>query len=562
MFAFLIAAAAAVLVLAAVRRAQACTSMGVGRLATADGSVLISHSCDGWYDARVRVIRGGTHAPGEMLPIYNVMCHANHPAEPLRKVGEIPQAAHTYSYFQIAYPFMNEKQVIIGEFTWTGRPELPSPEGLFYIENLEAIALARCATARDTVLTMGRFAEKYGYADGGETLIVGDPREAWVFEIVGAGSGWHRDSGLPGAHWAARRIPDDGFFVGANRSRLGVIDFADKNTLTGTGLQEFAEKIGAWKKGEPYDFSKIFNPEPYGYAFYASRREWRVLNLVAPSQNFDIKTCHEAYPFSVTPDKKLTVQDLMNIYSDHLEGTDYDLTKGLAAGPFGCPVRWFTPAETRPQNRKNDDWERSVALYRCAYSFVAQCRSWLPDQIGGVLWFGEGAPDTTVYVPVYSGATEVPKSWSDYKSHVFDRSSAWWPFVLVNNWAQLRWNVMYPVIRERRSVYMNRFFTAQRGFENTIASLCADGRTDEAVKAVTEYTCSNMNDLCSGWWDFAFELIGRFHDGSEMTPEGAMVSTGYPAGWLEQVHFGDTAERDLKKLGGDQVSGAFSGISL
>ncbi|MGI6075953.1 MAG: dipeptidase [Pyramidobacter sp.] len=559
---FFVAAVVLAAILFAAGCARACTSMGAGRLASADGSVLITHSCDGWYDARLRVIEGGEHAPGEMLPIYNVMCHANHPAEPLKKVGEIPQAPRTYKYFQIAYPFMNEFQVMIGEFTWTGRPELASPQGLFYIENLEAIALARCTNARDTVIMMGQMAEKYGYADGGETLIVGDPREAWVFEVIGGGKDWHKDSGLPGAYWAAKRIPDDEFFVGANRSRLGVIDFDDGDTLTGTGLREFAEKMGVWKPGEAYNYSKIFNPEPYGYAFYASRREWRVLNLIAPSKNFPVKTCHEAYPFSVKPDKKLTVQDLMAVYSDHLEGTEYDLTKGLAAGPFGCPVRYFTPAETRPDDRKHDDWERSIAIYRCAYSFVAQCRDWLPNAIGGILWFGQGSPDTTVYAPIYCGTTEVPRQWSDYKSHVFDRHSAWWPFVLVNNWAQLRWNAMYPDIRARREDFMNRFFAEQQGFENRVAQLCADGNELEAQKVVTEHTCATLDALCDGWWDFAFELIGKYHDGAVMTAEGAMTTPGYPKEWLKQVHFGDSAEADLKKLGHRQVSGSFSGISL
>lgn len=552
---------AAALVLLAVSAARACTTMGAGRLATADGSVLVSHSCDGLYDPRVRVIRGGTHDPDEMLPIYRVMCHADQPGRRLRLGGYIPQASYTLNYFQIAYPFMNEKQIIIGEFTWRGRPELASPNGLFYIENLEAVALARCSTARDAVRLMGQLAESYGYADGGETLVVGDPREAWVFEIIGAGSDWKKGCGRVGAHWAARRIPDDEFFVGANRSRLGVLDFDGESVMVGSDITALPKARGWWKDGEPFDYSHIFNPEAYGYAFYASRREWRVLNLVAPSQNFPVISCHEAYPFSVKPDHRLTVEDLMKIYSDHLEGTDYDLTKGLAAGPFGCPVRYFTPPETRPEGRRTDDWERSVALYRCSYSFVAQCRGWLPDAVGGVLWFGEGAPDTTVYVPIYCSAKELPKQWSDFKTHAFDRDSAWWPFVIVHNWAQLRWNAMYPVICERREQYAKKFSIAQPAFENEMARLAADGRGSEIPARATAQTCDAMNEVFSGWWNFAFELMGRFHDGGIMTPQGTMTAPGYPTWWLERVGFGDTAERDRTRTDA-QISGRWSGISL
>ena len=141
----------------------------------------------------------------------------------------------------------------------------------------------------------------------------------------------------------------------------------------------------------------------------------------------------------------------MNIYSDHLEGPDYDLTKGPAAGPFGSPNRWPTPVAVRPEGKKGLDWERPIAMFRCSYSFVSQSRDWLPNPVGGVLWFGEDAPDTTVYVPIYCGVTELPKPWTTGKRHVFDRDSAWWAFNLVNNWANLRWNAMYAEIREKNA---------------------------------------------------------------------------------------------------------------
>lgn len=541
---FSAAAFASMTLLFSASAAMSCTPMGVGAKASADGSVMVSHTCDGWYDNRIKIIPGGEHKDGEMVDIYNVMCAGTRPDKPIRKVGSIPQAKKTYTYFQIGYPFMNDQQVMMGEFTWSGRDELASTSGLMYIENLEALGLARAATAREAIKIMGELAEKYGYADGGETLIVGDPKEVWVFEICGGGL-WNEKSGTPGAHWAAKRIPDDEVFVGANRSRLGVIDLNDtENTMHSTDITNLPEAMGWWTPGTPFDFSQIFNPEPYGYAYYAARREWRALNLVAPSQNIPVKGKWEMYPFSVKPDKQLSVRDIMNVYSDHLEGTDYDLTKGPAAGPFGSPSRWQTPKNVRPKGRENDDWERPIATYRCSYSFVSQSRADMPNAVGGVLWFGEDSPDTTVYVPIYCSVTSIPKEWSECKRHVFDRDSAYWAFNLVNNWATMRWDAIYPEIRAEKAKYEDKFFANQTMIEAEAIELYKEN-PKEAVAYLTEYTNKAMKEVNDGWWNFAFHLIGKYCDGGIMTPEGAQQTPGYPTEWLESVGFGDMTERDL-----------------
>lgn len=523
--------------------ALACTPIGVGKKATEDGSVCLAHTCDGWYDNRVRVIPGGDHTDGEMVDIYNVLCTDTR--RPLRKVGEIPQAEKTYTYFHVGYPFMNEHQLMMSECTWSGRDELASPKGLFYIANLEVLGLQRAKTARDAIRVMGALAEKYGYADGGELLIVGDTEELWVFEICGGGAVWSPDSGMPGAHWAARRIPDDKVFVAANRSRLGVIDLSDtENTMHSTDITVLPETMGWWKTGEPFNFSKVFNPEPYGYPYYAARREWRVFNLLAPSKKLPVLAKWEMYPFALTPDKKVGVRDIMNVYSDHLEGTPYDLTKGLAAGPFGCPTRWQTPRSVRPENRAGLDWERPISLFRCSYSFVSQSRSWLPDPIGGVLWFGEDSPDTTVYVPIYCGVTSIPDAWSNCDRIHFDRNSAFWAFNLVNNWAILRWDAIYPDIRAKKASYEDKFFSEQPVIEKHALELYKKN-PEKAIEYLTAYTGKTMDTVYDGWWNYAFELIGRYCDGGIMTPEG-QKTPGYPTDWLEKTGFGDTAEHDLK----------------
>ncbi|MDO4266602.1 MAG: C69 family dipeptidase, partial [Eubacteriales bacterium] len=424
---------AAAVSLAMVAPAFACTSLGIGKDATADGSVMVSHTCDGWYDHRIQIVEGGKHAAGEMVDIYRDPCFDT--KKESEKVGEIPQVEETFTYFNVGYPFMNDKQVMIGEHTWGGRDEVSNPQGLFVIANLEMLGLQRGASAREVVQIMGALAEQYGYCDGGECLIVGDGDECWIFEIVGGGLLWQPDSGKPGAHWAARRLADDEVFVGANRSRIGVIDFNDtENYMWSTDITEMPKENGWWTEAEEFNFTKIFDPTPYSGPFGSSRREWRVFSLIAPSQEFPLYDKTEQYPFSVKPDEPLTVRDIDTIYSDHYEGTEFDLTAGLAAGPFHDPNRWSVNSDQKPDYavESGHGWERAIAVDRCSYSFVSQSRSWLPDEIGGVLWYGADSPDTTVRVPIYSGTTEIPEEWSTGNRKAFDPDCAWWAFNFVN----------------------------------------------------------------------------------------------------------------------------------
>lgn len=530
-----------ILVLAATA-VYACTPMAAGKDATVDGSTMVSHTCDGWYDNRIQIVPGETFEEGAMAPVYQEVCHGTRPGRPLVKVLEIPQVKETYTYFNIGYPFMNEHQLMIGEDTWSGRDENRNGEGAFWIETLEIFALQRAKTAREGVQVMGELAEEYGYSDGGETLILSDGEEVWIFDICGSGPLWTQGSDKAGAIWAARRLPDDHVVVCANRSRIGVIDFDDdENFMYSSNVREFAEDMGWWKDGEEFNFSVIYNPEPYGSDYYQSRREWRALTLLAPSKNFKPISQGKHYPFSVKPDEKVSVQDFMAIYRDHLEGTEYDLTKGLAAGPFGNPNRWPTPRSVKPEGKKNLDWERCISMFRCSYSFVAQSRSWLPDAIGGVLWFGEDAPDTTCYVPLYSGVTEVPESWAQGERHVFDRNHAWWAFNFVNNWASLKWSYMIKDINAMQEKYEGLFFAEQPAIEEKALALYEED-PEKAVAFITDYTYSNMMAVENAWWTLGQYLVGKYQDGYVMTPEGKQEQVGYPTEWLEKVGFGETME--------------------
>lgn len=541
-FSALIAAALAALFVASI--GFACSPMGVGKDATADGSVMVAHTCDGWYDNRVIVIPGGTWEEGTMIDIYNDPCTATR--KDLKLVGQIPQAAETYTYFQIGYPFMNEKQLMMGEHTWSGRQEMYSTPGeaIMMIANIEAIALARTDNARDAIKVMGAISEEWGYCDGGEALIIGDKYgELWYFEICGPGPLWTKDSGTPGAHWAARRIPDDQFFIAANRSRIGVIDFNDpENYMWSTDLTKMPLEMGWWTEGTEFNYSEIFHPSK-SYSWNEARRVWRGLSLAAPSLELPAVTT-EPYPWSVKPDQKMTVQDLQKIYRDHLEGTPYDQTTERAAGPFGLPYRLGYTRDNTPETGLAAGAERLINSFGCSYSFISQSRSWMPDPVGGVLWFGEDSPDTCVYVPIYCGAYETPYEWANCNRKAFDQNSAWWAFQFVNNWAWLRWNTIYADIQAEQAKYENAYFANQAVIEEAAIKLYEQD-PQLCVEFVNKYTNDCMNALYKGWWEFAWELVAKYSDGKLMV-NGVQSTLGMPKWWLEETGHGLTVYNDTQ----------------
>ncbi|MGE5509500.1 MAG: dipeptidase [Chitinophagales bacterium] len=495
--------------------AVACTSVVVGKLASVDGSVMSSHTCDGGYDFRLTVVPRKTHKPGEMRPVYQGGGESQEIAAPLKKMGEIPEVAETYSYINTAYPFMNEFQVMMGETTIGGRNELYNADGWFQIWELQRVALERAKTAREAIKIMGELAETYGYGDYGECLTVIDPNEAWVFEILGGGPL------QKGAVWAAQRVPDDEVSVSANRSRIGAINLNDPDHfMASKNVYELGQQMGFWDGKSPFFFNKVYGPKP---SYYNARREWRVFSLLAPSQKFD--PWYGEYPFSIKPDKKVAPQDIMAINRDHYEGTEFDLTKGIAAGPFGDPNRFPTP-------KTNGEWERAISIFRCAYSTVLQARSWLPNEIGGVAWFAEDAAHTSTYIPLYAGITAVPASFTVGCRATYDRNAAWWAYNFVENWANLKWSYMIKDIQAVQKQFESEAFAMQPVVEKAAKELY-DKDPALAKKFLTNYSCDVANRTTAAYWALGDRLMAKYSDGYV---DGKTV--GYPDEWLRAVGFG------------------------
>jgi dipeptidase len=429
-----------------------CTSIMVGKKATTDGSVITSHSCDGNYRTWLNIVPANKYDPGTTRKVLWGTMHTETSWD-LRNIvvkGEIPQVEKTYAYFNVCYPAMNEKQLAMGETTIGGRRELRNDDGMFVIEQLQAIALERCTTAREAVQLMGKLAMTYGYGDAGECLTVADKNEVWHFEIFGSSFAYE----TPKAVWAAVRIPDDHVGVSANIPRISNLDLKNKDYyMASENVISLAEEMGYYDKeadGE-FKFWKAYSGRAKAYSI----REFFVLSTMAPSLNLNQEV--DELPFSVKPDDKVSVEDVFAYYRQTYEGTEFDMTKNLKVKQYG---RYGRPAasdalQTSPavSNYMGGDMRnlintlkpgsiqstRTIAISGCSYSQIIQCRDWLPDEIGGIAWFSFDNPGESPRIPVYSGVLSLPRSFEIGAQKRFRTDAAAWHFRRTNRLAEMKW---------------------------------------------------------------------------------------------------------------------------
>ncbi len=432
---------------------EGCTTITVGKLASQDGSVFTSHTDDSHRTRSwANVVPAQKHPKGSVMTMYKrEACDTfAMPTYAHKPIGEIPQALKTYQFLNTAYPSLNEKQLAIGESTIGGREELQSDAGLIDCQRLVQIMLERCTTAREAILLADSLTKKYGWNDFGECLTIADPEEVWHFEIFGSGKG------KIGAVWAARRVPDQHISVNANASTIKTLDLKDQNNyLASANVLSLAEEMGFYNpKKENFQFAQAYAPKSR-WSLASRRREWRVFNLLAPSLKLDPNA--EDFPFSVKPDKKVSIEDLIMCFQDYYENTDFDMTKNLTVqdengkmvkSPLANP---FMPYDANKLHKINGGWgwlgERTIARWYTMYGTIIQLRSDLPDEIGGVAWLAMDNIATSVYIPVYSGTTDLSIFYkTPGRTKGYTRQSAWWAFnrlgtLTAQRWGEARYDV-------------------------------------------------------------------------------------------------------------------------
>lgn len=484
--------------------ASACTNFIVGKAASADGSVICSYNADN-YGMFIGLAHypAARHKKGEMRDIYDWDTN--------KYIGKIPEAEQTYNVIGN----INEYQVTIGETTYGGREEMVDPTGGIDYGSLIYIALQRSKTASEAITVMTKLAETYGYCSEGETFTICDPNEAWIMEMMGKGPG------SKGVVWVAQRIPDNAICAHANQSRIGKFNMKDKkNVRYAKDVVAFARSKG-WFTGKDTDFSwkmAYAKPDFEGRRF-CDARVWAFFNHFVSGFDRYLPWAlgkdkdAEDMPLWVIPDKKLSVKDVEMAMRDHYEGTPLALdSSDVAAGVWQMPYR-PTPLSFTYNGKKYFN-ERPTSTQQTGFTYVSQMRSWLPRQIGGVLWFGNDDGNMVAYTPIYCGNTVQPRCYNTPGADAvtFSMDNAYWVCNWVSNMVYPRYSLMFPSLKAVRDSLEQDYFAAQPKIEQQAQALLKDKGEQAAVDFLNNYSNTKAQQMLARWQNLAFYLIVKYND--------------------------------------------------
>lgn len=483
--------------------ASACTNFIVGKDASVDGSVICTYTADDYgMFIGLQHFPAGTHKKGEMRDVVDWDTHVYH--------GQIPEAPVTYT----VNGNINEYQVTIGETTCGGREEMIDPQGIIDYGSLIHIALQRSKTAREAIKVMTTLAQTYGYCSSGESFTICDPNEAWIMEMLGKGPG------SKGVVWVAQRIPDNAISGHANQSRIGKFNMKDKkNVMYSKDVIKFARDKG-WFTGKDADFSwkKVYSAPDFAGRRICDARVWAFFNRFVKGMDRYLPWAlgkdknAEDMPLWVIPDKKLSVQDVEAAMRDHFEGTPMALdSTDIGGGVWQMPYR-PTPLYYEVNGKKYFN-ERPTSTQQTGFSYVSQMRSWLPRQIGGVLWFGNDDGNMVAYTPIYCGNTVPPECYDTPGADAvtFSMKNAYWVCNWVSNMVYPRYSLMFPSLKAVRDSLDQSYFAQQAEVEARAVELCKTSE-EEAVKYLNTYSNTKAQQMLERWKELAFYLIVKYND--------------------------------------------------
>lgn len=505
--------------------AFACSNLIVGKKASVDGSVMVSYNADDYgMFGHLCHYPAGTHPKGSMRQIYDWDSGVYH--------GEIEEAPVTYNVIGN----INEFQLSIGETTYGGREEMVDSTGILDYGSLIYVTLQRAKTAREAISVMTSLVEKYGYNSGGETFSICDPNEAWIMEMQGTGAG------SKGVVWVAMRIPDDAICAHANQSRIGKFNMKDKkNVLYSKNVISYARKMG-WFNGKDSEFSW---KNTYAFPDFSGRRfcdarVWSFFNHYADDFDRYLPWAlgkdkdAEDMPLWIVPNRKLSVADVENGMRDHYEGTALALdTTSIGGGIYEMPYR-PTPLTFTVDGKQYFN-ERPISTQQTAFTFVSQLRSWLPREIGGVLWFGNDDANMVAYTPVYCGNTVQPACYNTKGADAvtFSSDNAFWLCNMVSNMVYPRYTQLFPELKAVRDSLETSYFANQTSIEKQAADLY---KTDKAaaLKLLNNYSNTKADEMLVSWKHLATRIIVKYNDMAvKKEKDGKLLQSvtrpGYPA---------------------------------
>ncbi len=526
-------------------RGYACTNFIVGKAASADGSVFCSYNADD-YGLFIGLCHfpAAKHAPGTMRKIYDW--------DSQKYLGEIPEAPETYNVIGN----INEYQVSIGETTYGGREEMVDSTGLIDYGSLIYLALQRSKTAREAIKVMTSLTETYGYYSSGETFTICDSNEAWIMEMMGKGPG------SKGVVWVAVRIPDNAICAHANQSRITTFSQYKKgDVMYSKDVIKFAREKG-WYNGKDKDFSwrDTYAAADFGGRRFCDARVWAFFNHF--DKNFDKylpwvlgkDPKAEDMPLWIIPNKKVSLQDMQMCMRDHYENTPLAMdSTDIGGGIWQMPYR-PTPLSYKVDGKKFFN-ERATSTQQTAFTYIAQLRSWLPREIGGILWFGNDDGNMVPYTPIYCGNTTQPECYNTPGADAvtFSDKNAFWVCNWVSNMVYPRYSQMFPTLKEVRDSLENSYFDNQKIIEQQALAMYQSSPS-KAVALLNNYSNEQAQNMLAAWKDLAIHLIVKYNDMAVKPTEGRKflrTKEGLGAR-VKRTGIPTSFARQLNKLCGDK----------
>ena len=534
---FLKSALCAAFAMMSVQSGLACTNVLVTKGASKDGSVFVTYAADSHQlYGELYFTPAGFFKPGVMLNVTEW--------DTGRFLGQIPQIGRTYQ----TVGNMNEHQLIITETTYGGRPELYDPDGIMDYGSLIYITLQRARTAREAIQIIADLANEYGYASSGESFSIADKNEVWIMELIGKGSKLDRKGRnvRKGIVWVAARVPDGYICAHANQARITNIDFNDpENWLYSEDVVDFAREMGYFEGAdEEFSFCDAYAPLTFSGMRGCESRVWAAYNILCdgmidgrPAEEYlDFAMGYNAdnrLPLFVKPAEKISFKEVADVMRDHYEGSPMDMRVDAGAGGHHTPYRW------RPMEFEYDGKtylnERAIATQQTGFWIVCQSRSWLPDEIGGVLWFGVDDAATSCLTPVYTNVNEIPQCIKVGNGSLIEYSptSLFWVTNRIANFAYMLYDRIEPEVREVIDARENAAVEEQPEIDAAALEILGETPTEESIAAtrdfLTTYSIAQAQSLFDTWKELDIYLLVKYMDGNikKENGHGTFLNNGY-----------------------------------
>ena len=402
-----------------------CTTLLVGKKASYDGSTMIARNDDsqsGKYTPKKLVIVKPQDQPRRYRSVISHV-EIDLPEDPMR-YSAVPNAlegegiwagagVNAANVAMTATETIASNERVLGADPLVvlrpagdGQPEQPGGIGE---EDLVTIVLPYIRSAREGVLRTAELLSKYGtYEMNG--MAFADVNEIWWMETFG------------GHHWIAKRVPDDQYVVMPNESGIDSFDLTDAlgagvSHLCSPDLKEFMEENHldlAMENGK----AGVFNPRiAFGTQsdadhVYNTPRAWYMLRYFNPRRaKWDGPDARytprsDDLPWSMKPERKITVEDFKYILSSHFQGTPYD--------PYN------TCGDTSMRGAF-----RCIGVNRTDFLALLQLRPYVPEEICAVEWLCFGSNVFNSFVPFYPNTVKVP-AYLNYTEEAVDTDSFYW----------------------------------------------------------------------------------------------------------------------------------------